>query len=75
MPVSFLLRLVPSALAKARIVGRIEAVETGVTVPIRSADDLVAFLLSCAPSSGTGGADGAGSPAARENGHGEPGAT
>jgi hypothetical protein len=44
--VSFLVRLVPRALAESRIVGHVKAVETGATAPVRSADDLIAFLLA-----------------------------
>jgi hypothetical protein len=44
--VSFVLRLVTEALDDLRIVGRIEAVETGEAVPIRSAEDLLRFLYA-----------------------------
>jgi hypothetical protein len=46
MPVSFVLRLVPSALAEARIVGQVQEVETGLTVQLRNADELIAFLVN-----------------------------
>jgi hypothetical protein len=44
--VSFLVRLVPGALAQARIVGHVTAISTGAVAPVRSADDLIAFLLA-----------------------------
>jgi hypothetical protein len=45
MPISFVLRLVPSALAESKIVGQVREVETGETAQIRSADDLLSFLF------------------------------
>ncbi len=42
---SFLLRLVPEALAERRIAGRVEAVESGEAASVRSADELIAFLV------------------------------
>lgn len=53
MPVSFLLQLVPDALAQSRIVGQAKDIETGVTVRLRSTDDLLSFLFSCAEREGT----------------------
>jgi hypothetical protein len=47
MPVSFLLQLVPDALAQSRIVGQAKDIETGVTVRLRNTDDLLSFLFSC----------------------------
>jgi hypothetical protein len=47
MPVSFVLRLVPSALAESKIVGQVQEVETGETAQFRSAEDLISFLLFC----------------------------
>jgi hypothetical protein len=47
--VSFLIQLVPRALAESRIVGQVKAIETGVAAPVRSADDLIAFLLAAGP--------------------------
>jgi len=44
--VSFVLRLVPEALAASRIVGRIEVVETGEQVTVRDARDLIEFLCA-----------------------------
>ena len=46
MTQSFVLRLVPSALAESRIVGQVQVVETGETAQLRNADELIAFLLS-----------------------------
>lgn len=46
MPVSFILRLVPRALAESRIVGRVMAVEGGNEAVIHNADDLIAFLFA-----------------------------
>jgi hypothetical protein len=53
MPVSFLLQLVPDALAQSRIVGQAKDIETGVTVRLRSTDDLLSFLFSCGERRGT----------------------
>ena len=49
MTVSFIVRLVPDALAQARIVGHVTVIATGVAAPVRSADDLIAFLLASGP--------------------------
>lgn len=46
MTVSFLVRLVPGALAESRIVGHVTAIATGTVTPVRSAEDLIAFLLA-----------------------------
>jgi hypothetical protein len=46
MPESFLLRLMPDALARARIVGRVEQVGSGTEMPVRSAQELIDLLLS-----------------------------
>ena len=46
MPESFLLRLMPDALARARIVGRVEQVGSGTEIPVRSAEELIDLLLS-----------------------------
>jgi hypothetical protein len=54
MLISFLLRLNPQALGEARIAGWAEVVETGVTAPISSADDLIAFLHQQRPSVAAG---------------------
>jgi hypothetical protein len=61
---SFLVRLVSSALAESRIVGQVRAVETGLTAPVRSADDLIAFLLAAgqAGAAGQHGHPGRGGP-------------
>jgi hypothetical protein len=48
MPVSFLLQLVPDALAQSRVVGQVKDIETGATARLRSTDDLLSFLFSCA---------------------------
>lgn len=53
MPVSFLLQLVPDALAQSRIVGQAKDIETGVTVRLRSTDDLLTFLFSRGEREGT----------------------
>jgi hypothetical protein len=45
---SFVLRLVPEALAQRRIVGRVEAVSSGQATPIRSAEELIGFLYGSA---------------------------
>ncbi|HEY2442456.1 MAG TPA: hypothetical protein VGI31_04940 [Streptosporangiaceae bacterium] len=52
MTASFLVRLVSSALAESRIVGQARAIETGLTAPVRSADDLIAFLLAAGQADG-----------------------
>jgi hypothetical protein len=54
MPISFVLRLVPSALAESKIVGQVREVETGETAQLRSADDLISFLLFCKGASESG---------------------
>jgi hypothetical protein len=41
---SYVLRVAADALAERRVVGRIEAVETGDGAPICSADELLEFL-------------------------------
>jgi len=46
MSVSFVLRLVPAALAESKIVGQVQEVETGLTAQLRSADELIAFLVT-----------------------------
>jgi hypothetical protein len=53
VPVSFLLQLVPDALAQSRVVGQAKDIETGVTVRLRSTDDLLSFLFSCGERGGT----------------------
>jgi len=44
--VSFLVRLVPGALAESRIVGQVVEVRTGASAQLHDAADLIAFLLS-----------------------------
>ena len=46
MTLSFVLRLVPSALSEGRIAGQAQAVENGETAQLRNADELIAFLLA-----------------------------
>jgi hypothetical protein len=60
MPVSFLLQLVPDALARSRIVGQAKDIETGVTVRLRTTDDLLSFLFSFGEREGTKRGDVAG---------------
>jgi hypothetical protein len=55
---SFVLRIRTDALADRRLVGRIEAVETGDGAPIRNADELLDFLFCNDDPSGTPGFDG-----------------
>lgn len=43
-PIAVILRLVPAAARDGRIAGQLEVVDTGETVPVRSADELVRFL-------------------------------
>jgi len=45
---SFVLRLVPEALAQRRIVGRAEVVSSGQATAIRSAEELISFLYDSA---------------------------
>jgi len=45
MPISFVLRLAPSALAESKIVGQAREVETGETAQLRNAEDLLSFLF------------------------------
>lgn len=52
---SFLLRLVPEALADERIAGRVEVVETGEVASVRSAEELIAFISGHGPGRGTEG--------------------
>jgi hypothetical protein len=47
-PLTVVLRVVPEAAADGRIAGRLEVVDTGESVPIRSVDDLVAALRELA---------------------------
>ncbi|MGO9343396.1 MAG: hypothetical protein ACLP6E_12895 [Acidimicrobiales bacterium] len=54
MPVSFLLQLVPDELAGSRIVGQAKEIETGVSVRVRSSEELLTFLFSCAESEAPG---------------------
>jgi hypothetical protein len=49
---SFVLRLVPEALAQQRIAGRVEAVDTGQAVAVRSSEELIAFLYGSADGGG-----------------------
>jgi hypothetical protein len=46
MPVSFVLRLVPTALAESKIVGQVQEVETGEVGQLRNAEELITFLLT-----------------------------
>jgi hypothetical protein len=43
---SFVLRLLPEALARSRIVGRVEVVDTGEQFMVRDADELIGFLFT-----------------------------
>ena len=45
MLLSYVLRLVPSALAEGRLAGTVQAVETGDTTAFRSVEELLAALL------------------------------
>ena len=51
MLLSYVLRLVPSALAEGRLAGTLQTVDTGVTTTFSSVDELVSALL---PEQGTG---------------------
>ena len=51
MTTPFLLRLVSEALARGRIAGRVEEVETGHVGTVASAEELLAFLLACGAAS------------------------
>jgi hypothetical protein len=55
--VSFLVRLVPGALAQSRIVGHVTVIATGAVAPVRSADELIAFLLASAQDPANEGTD------------------
>jgi hypothetical protein len=46
MSISFVLRLVPDALAERRIAGRIEVVATGEQTGIHDSDELLEFLYT-----------------------------
>lgn len=73
MPVSFLLQLVPDALVQSRIVGQAKDIETGVTVRLRSSDELLSFLFSCGDRKGTTSGDQASSnDESRPEGDGAP---
>lgn len=45
MFVSYVLRLHSSYLAEGKFVGEVEGVATGLRLPVRSAEELVAFVL------------------------------
>jgi hypothetical protein len=67
--VSFIVRLVPDALAQARIVGHVTVIATGAEAPVRSADDLIAFLLASAPATPDPAAPDSGPPQRPDSGH------
>ena len=46
---TFVLRLAADALANGEVVGRVESVRTGIASPIRSLEELGAFLRGAQP--------------------------
>ena len=52
MLLSYVLRLVPSALSEGRLAGTVQAVETGDTIAFRSVEELLAALLPEPPAGG-----------------------
>ncbi|MBW3664358.1 MAG: hypothetical protein KY469_14760 [Actinobacteria bacterium] len=54
MTISFVLRLVPDALADGSIVGELEAIETGTRTAIRDANGLISALFDVSVRAGTG---------------------
>lgn len=47
-PITLILRVVPGAARDGRIAGRVEVVDTGESLPVRTADDLVDLLTRLA---------------------------
>lgn len=51
---SFVLRLVPDALASGRLVGQVENVASGERAVVRSSDDLLTFVQRSSPEAPNG---------------------
>ncbi|MEY2403529.1 MAG: hypothetical protein QOD38_1080 [Acidimicrobiaceae bacterium] len=46
MLVAYIIRLVPEELERGRVMGEVQAVETGLRCVVRSSEDLIALLLA-----------------------------